>query len=301
MREHDFRVVDRDIVDLLLQLNSQQSAVELANLWGDIAFWSIQKKRRWSKNAYHLSFGTNQRTLGRWLDVLESIGAVTTDPVNRVALLPPWGMHESGEGGDMVSPLSNSNSNPIPIPLTTTLRGQAQKAMDEWNSHKPDTWKALQRWNPARQKAVDALYHGNGGMTQFIKDIPQVMAGLPFIGKKDAGSTSYWLDPEKKQHHNFDCFVGVDQKQPKSNWTKALEAAPDACATSDSLDTLETAIERMWYKHAHPKAVSMGILLKLSAYGCEVKRQEQWSDQTWDEKHAEAWLHFYETPFIPND
>lgn len=253
-----YSTVDRDIVDLLLEQNPQASPVELANLWGDIGFWSGQKKRRWSKSAYHLTYGTNQRTLARYLNELVLLGAVTADPANRKTLPPPWKAHETGTGGDVgdvnLSSLSISISNSKSISISnsesnnkktakqsrnTGNKEQIQKLLDTWNLHKPAGWTHLKQWNPKRQKVVDDLYAGQGGTTQFIADIPTVFAGLQFIGKKTPTSRSYWLDPDHQQHHNFDTFMGTGQKLPKTNWAKALEAAPSTCSTSDKADSLK--------------------------------------------------------------
>lgn len=69
---------------------------------------------------------------------------------------------------------------------------------------------------------------------------------------------------------------------------------PDACATSDSFVTLKP--EQIWDRH-HPQVVSANIPMGLTARGDELMRQEKWSEETYKQKHAEAWQTLYGVPF----
>ena len=236
--------VDADLIeDGLISLNPPASVIELANLLGDMQFRN-RRKQRWAKQAYCHRFNANPRTVQRQLQWLESVGAVSPDPINRQCNPFPWKAHiaiGAPIAERTVSPLSTTNTNTNTTTTTTKApskagnKEQIQKLIETWNTHKPATWAALQSWNPKRQKVVDALYQGQGGMSRFIADIPTVFGGLQFIGKKTACSRSFWLDPDQKQHHNFDTFMGTRDKLPKTNWHKALEAVPVKSKPADSL------------------------------------------------------------------
>lgn len=297
--------VDAVIIDDgLVPLNPPSSVIEMSNLLGSIIFRN-SKNQRWAKQAYCLYFHANPRTVQRQLQWLEEVGAISSDPINRVYLQMPWKGHAESRGVapvvGTVSPLSSSGSSSISQSISTTKQSnksinkeQTQKLIDTWNKHKPATWTALKSWNPKRQKVVDALYQGQGGMTQFIADIPTVFAGLQFIAKKTPTSRSFWLDPEQKQHHNFDAFMGTGQKLPKGNWHKSLEAAPDV---PDAVDSLVPEIEKIWRKHVLDGHIQTHVRMQFTLYGEELSKKERWNAETEAKSHAEAWQHFYGTEF----
>jgi hypothetical protein len=262
-----------------------------ANLWN----WGLYRQRvgkRCELKAYERDSGINRDTLAGWMKRLEQAGrAERCGNVWRcipMAKTPHPGAGDSGPQVPEPSAQDAGNSGPTKnkevkeekeeAPKSSRKEELMMKIVHLWNQQKPLKWKGIDDLSDPRPKNLEKLgYRGVNGLERFLEDLPLILAAVK--------ANQWWASKD----------LGFDNltRPTKTHCIEFLEAGrrmPGACATSDSLDSLSDDPQvrrRHWVWQSHgTQQVLANEPLKLSPLG----EQQNWSDETKKQKHAEIWM-----------
>lgn len=308
--------VSLELVQELQLYQPKQSVIEMAHLLAYMEWLRAVKRERFRAGIYCERWGVSDRTVRRHIQFLERIGAITNDPSNRLVRdLPDWSdpaTTAATMAGEIQSEATSEATGEATMATPPTYKKKRDKtekitkpedaAVAAWNAHKPETWAKLTKLTPLRIRQISSLYKGQGGMTQFISDIPVAFAGLRLIGKRSDQDVSFWVDPANKRHHNWGALFGESATSPKDHWVKAVEAGWDQ-SVPHSLKSPPPDDEHPLFsphKGKNRYGPRMTAMLDLRPGAAE---DDAWKPLSPEERfniHREAWAMYTDMPH-PND